>query len=134
MSGYDFGNFHAVTVVQCETAFHFLQVLPDTIGFGAGDVAELCSLNRETCPQIANGEADAAEAAAKLSIEIKKAKMQPCGNFHGNGDRLGTPLCKGSLPKLCDPPSFSKMNSLQCVIRSRLAIGTESAILQEVRP
>ena len=106
MSGYDFGNFHAVTVVQCETAFHFLQVLPDTIGFGAGDVAELCSLNRETCPQIANGEADAAEAAAKLSIEIKKAKMQPCGNFHGNGDRLGNAIVQGQPPEIVRPAEF----------------------------
>jgi hypothetical protein len=55
-------------------------MLRDTIGIGAGDFAATGSFDCQAGSQTVDGKSDAAEATAKVAIEIKKTEMQPRGN------------------------------------------------------
>ena len=96
----DLRNVHSMPAVERQQLLHRLQVLPHTIAFWTGDFGTFCSSDRDAGPEITNGKPDAAKAAAKSSIEIDKAEVQPRGSRDCNASRLGNAVVQALAPEL----------------------------------
>jgi hypothetical protein len=84
-----------------QQSLDFLQMLPHSIGVGAGDLARARSFDPQAGSQIADRKSDAAKATAKVSLEIKKAESNRAGTVTVTAHGCETSSSKSQLPKLC---------------------------------
>ena len=84
MRGNDFRNFHVVAAVERERLRDGLIILADPITLRPRYARRSSSSDCKARLQFADGETDAAKAAAEPSVEIEKTKMEPrrYGNHH----------------------------------------------------
>src|SRR5262249_11421644 len=110
--------------VEIERAPHHIEMALDAIAFGTRDPRCRRPFDRDAGLEIADGDADAAEAAAECAVEIEEPEMQP----RRNGDRHGrsAPRCglvHASAPGFFPGAGFAmSITGLDCVTETRLAI------------
>jgi hypothetical protein len=84
MRGNDFRDFYVVSAIERQQRDCGVEKASHTIALRSRHFGGFCFSNRQAGLQLADGEAHAAETAAKPSIEIKETQVQPRRSGDGN--------------------------------------------------
>src|SRR5262249_46709798 len=68
---------------EAEIALHNVEIAGDAVALGPADLGRRCAFDGDAGRELADRDADAAEAAAEPAVEIEKAEVQA----RRNGDR-----------------------------------------------
>src|SRR5262249_48055598 len=107
---------------------HHLEVALDAIALRPGDLRRRRALDRKASREIADRNADAAEAAAESAVEVEKAEVQSGRNGDHHLDRVArSDHLQASAPEVFAPARvlFGSNPELDCVIEGRLAIAAD---------
>src|SRR5690348_6724243 len=81
-------DVHPVAAREAELAPHQPEIAFDAIALRPSDLGRLRALDRDARLQVADRDADAAEAAAERAVKIEKAEVQSCRDGNRHLDRV----------------------------------------------
>ena len=99
-----FEDVHPMAAGEAEIALHRLEIAFDAIAFRPRDLRRRRAFDRDARLQIADRDADAAEATSEPAVQIEKAEVQSCRY----GDRDARRVPRGSHLQASAPEVFMR--------------------------